>query len=223
MKRQTDRGDKRPYQAPLREGGALRTRRLITKAAKAAFEKHGWSGATVPMIAKRAGVSQSTVEAVFGTKAAILKAAVDYSIRGDVDPTPIRGRDISKQIEAASDPISMLELHAVHLRGIHSRSAELAFAVEQAAKGDKSVATLWRTMNENRRDGVEWAARTLLAKPGVKHLHAADVERTFWVALDWANYRLLTDHAGLTDEEYQAWILDYYLRMFALTRKRPTK
>jgi AcrR family transcriptional regulator len=174
----------------------------------------------VSSIAKRAGVSQSTVEAVFHTKPALLKAAVDYSIRGDVDPVPIRGREISKQMEAAADAVSMLELHAGHLRIVHSRSAELAFVVEQAAKSDKSVAALWRQMNENRRDGVEWAARTLLAKPGVSHLNADDVQKTFWVGLDWGNYRLLTGPAGLSPDEYQQWILDYYLRMFVLKRRR---
>jgi AcrR family transcriptional regulator len=218
MARQIDRAS-RPYRAPLREDGALRTHRLITKAAKETFEKHGWSGATVPSIAERAGVSQSTVEAVFGTKPVLLKAAVDYAIRGDIDPLPIRGREVSTQMEAAPDAISMLELHAAHLRGIHGRSANLAFVVEQAAKGDKRVAALWRQMNENRRDGVEWAARTLLGKPGVTHLLAADVEKTFWVALDWGNYRLLTDHAGLSAQDYQQWILEYYLRMFALKRR----
>src|SRR4051794_11352420 len=142
----------RPYRAPLREDGALRTRRLITKAAKETFEKHGWSGATVAAIAARAGVSQSTVEAIFRTKPALLKAAVDYAIRGDVDPLPIRRREISIQMEAAVDAISMLELHAAHLRGVHGRSAQLAFVVEHAAKSDKRVAALWRQMNENRRD-----------------------------------------------------------------------
>lgn len=157
----------------------------------------------MPSIAERAGVSQSTVEAVFGTKPVLLKAAVDYAIRGDIDPVPIRGRPITTQIEAAPDTISMLELHAAHLRGVHNRSAQLAFVVEQAAKSDRRVAALWRQMNVNRRDGVEWAARTLLSKPGVEHLRVADVERTFWVALDWGNYRLLTEYAGLSAEDYQ--------------------
>src|SRR6266849_4613461 len=218
MARHKDRAPRR-YRAPLREDGALRTRRLITKTAKETFEKHGWSGAPVSMIAERAGVSQSTVEAVFRTKPGLLKAAVDYAIRGDIGPLPIRGREISTQMEAAPDAVSMLELHAGHLRAVHGRSAGLAFVVEQAAKSDKGVAALWRQMNKNRRDGVEWAARTLLSKPGVKHLRNADVEKTFWVALGWGNYRLLTDYAGLSAEEYQEWILEYYLRMFALKRR----
>jgi AcrR family transcriptional regulator len=218
MTTQKDRAARR-YRAPLREDGALRTRLAITKAAKEAFEKQGWSGATMSTIAERAGVSQSTVEALFHTKAVLLRAAVDYAIRGDIDPLPIRGREISNQMEAAPDAVSMLELHAGHLRAVHSGSAHLAFVVEQAAKSDKGVAALWRQMNANRRDGVEWAARTLLGKPGVKHLGAADVEKTFWVALDWGNYRLLTDYAGLSADGYQQWILAYYLRMFALKRR----
>jgi AcrR family transcriptional regulator len=215
MAGQKDRASRR-YRAPLREDGALRTRRLITKAAKEAFEKQGWSGATMSTIAERAGVSQSTVEALFRTKPVLLQAAVDYAIRGDIDPRPIRDREISTRMEAAPDAVSMLELHAGHLRAVHGRSAHLAFVVEQAAKSDKGVAPLWRKMNKNRRDGVEWAARTLLAKRGATHLRAVDVETTFWVALDWANYRLLTDYVGLSAEHYEEWILEYYLRMFAL-------
>jgi hypothetical protein len=60
-----------------------------------------------------------------------------------------------------------------------------------------------------------------LTKPDVEHLHATDVKTAFWVALDWGTYRVLTIHAGLTADDYQQWILGYYLRMFALdTPKR---
>jgi len=217
MPRKIDRAP-RPYHAPLREDAALRTRALVTEAAKETFERHGWSGATVPAIAERAGVSPSTVEAIFRTKPVLLKAAVDYAIRGDIDPLPMRDREITTQIEAAPDARSMLELHATHLRGIHARSAHLAFVVEQAAKSDKRVAALWRQMNANRRYGVEWAARNLLEKPGVRHLDAETVEPVFWVALDWGSYRTLTDQAGLSADDYELWILRYYLRMFALER-----
>src|SRR4051812_35498104 len=129
MSRKIDRAA-RPYHAPLREDAALRTRALVTEAAKETFEQHGWSGATVPAIAVRAGVSASTVEAIFGTKPVLLKAAVDYAIRGDIDPLPISGREITAQIEAVPDARSMLALHAAHLRGVNSRSARLAFVVE---------------------------------------------------------------------------------------------
>ena len=32
----------------------------------------------------------------------------------------------------------------------------------------------------------------------------------FWVALDWATYRSLTDHAALDLDGYERWLVDYY-------------
>src|SRR5690348_2474973 len=110
MPRAIDRGSARSYDASGRAEGAVRNRLKITRAAKDSFERHGWSGATIGLIAKRAGVAQSTVEAVFGTKRALLEAAVDYSIRGDVDPLPISEREVTRKIDEAPDPITMLEL-----------------------------------------------------------------------------------------------------------------
>src|SRR3954447_6096511 len=112
MGRKIETVEARRYEAPGRAEGAVRTRLKITKAAKDCFERHGWSGATVALIAKRAGVAQSTVEAVFGTKRALLGAAVASATRGAVDPLPMSGREVTRQIEEAADPDAMLELHA---------------------------------------------------------------------------------------------------------------
>ena len=40
-------------------------------------------------------------------------------------------------------------------------------------------------------------------------LHA---ETAFWVAIDWATYRALTRHAGLNNDNYEAWLQSYYER-----------
>jgi AcrR family transcriptional regulator len=205
---------KRPYNAPSREAAAAETRDAIVAAAKRTFETRGWSGATMAGIAAEAEVSQKTVEALFGTKPTLLKAAVDYAIRGDAGPTPIRRREVSAQMEAAPHAAAMLDLHAAHLRRVNERAAALTWVVEQAARSDPRVAALWEEINRNREDGVRWAARTLLAKPGTDHLDAHTAERIFWVALDWGTYRLLTEHAGLSADQYQQWIADYYERMF---------
>ena len=171
-------------------------------------------GATIAAIAKAAGVSQKTVEAVFGTKAALLKAAVDYAIRGDAGSTPVRLRPVSAEMEAAVDATTMLKLHAAHLRRANERAAPITLVVEYAAHGDPRVAELWDEINRNRTYGVQWATRTLLGKPGMGHLDARTVETIFWVALDWGTYRLLTEHVGLDADAYEQWIADYYRRMF---------
>jgi hypothetical protein len=55
-------------------------------------------------------VSQKTVEALFGTKASLLKETVDFAIRGDVQPIPIRQREAVAEMEAAAGASEMLDL-----------------------------------------------------------------------------------------------------------------
>lgn len=189
----------------------MRTRLAIVRAAKRVFETHGWAGTTVAAIADKAGTSQKTVEAVFHTKATLLQAAVEYAIRGDVEPVPVSQRESVARMEDAPTAAAMLELHAKHLRTINERSARMAWAVEHGAAGDAAVAALWRRMNRNRAFGVRWATDTFLGKPGRRRgLRRPQIEATFWVALDWGTYRTLTEHAGLSPEEFEAWLRGYY-------------
>ncbi len=205
-----DKRARRPYHAPQREAAAARTREAIVRAAKRLFEERGWSGATIRSIGGAAGVSQKTVEALFGTKAALLREAVDYAIRGDLDSVPISQRAAVARMEAAPDAAKMLHLHAAHLRTVNERSARIASVVEHAA-GDAAVGALWRRMNRNRTLGVTWATDTLLQKPGRKRgLARPYIEATFWVALDWGTYRTLTEHARLGPDQFEAWLRRYY-------------
>ena len=206
---------KRTYRAPRRTAAAARTRLAVVVAATSEFERRGWAGTTLRAVAEAAGVSVKTVEALHGTKGALLKTVVEFSIRGDLDPSPISERDVIARIEAAEDAGEMLELHAAHIRTVQQRSARVAWAVEHAAASDAAAADLWRTMNANRRFGIRWAAGTLLGKPGRdESLTPAEVETMFWVAFDWGTYRTLTTHAGLTPDEFQRWLGDYYRRVF---------
>jgi AcrR family transcriptional regulator len=205
---------RRPYRAPRRATAAARTRERILEAAKAVFESRGWSGATIRSIADAAGVSPKTVEALFGTKASLLRAVVDFSIRGDARAVPMPRREAVAAMEAATGASTMLDLHAAHIRSIAQRSARIAWVVEGAAPSDVDVAELWQTMTANRRFGVKWAASTLLAKPDADpSLARSDVEATFWIALEWGTYRTLTDHRRLSPRAFEAWLRAYYRRM----------
>ena len=146
MKKQS-KSDLRPYHAPQRQAAATRTREAIVRAGRHLFEQRGWAGPTVAAIADRAGVSQKSVEAIFGTKAALLKATVDYAIRGDTEPLPMTQRESVKEMEAAPDAATMLRLHAAHLRAINPRSARIAWTVEHAAASDPEVAKLWQRID----------------------------------------------------------------------------
>jgi len=206
-----DNLEKRRYDSSGRRAAAARRQLAVVAAARDAFERRGWAAVTVREIGKAAGVSQKTIEAVFGTKAALLQGAVAYAIRGDLEALPIAGRESVRMMEGADDAAEMLRLHARHLRAINARSARIASVVEQAVAADPAVETLWRQMNDNRAYGVGWATDTLLRKRGRRaRLRRDHVESIFWVALDWGTYRTLTEHAGLDDNAYERWLRSYY-------------
>lgn len=205
---------KRRYHAPSREAAAAQTRLAVVSAARETFEEHGWAGTRIRDVAEAAGVSQKTIEAAFGTKAALLEAAVDYAIRGDAEGVPMPQREAIRRMELAADAATMLNLHARHLRTINTRSALVASVVEQAATADPAVGALWRRMTNNRRYAVIWAADTLLLKRGRRRgLTREDALTAFWVALDWETYRTLTERAGLDADGYERWLRAYYRAM----------
>ena len=205
----------RSYHSPHREEAATRTRLAIVTAGQHLFTSHGWAGTTMRALADAAGVSVKTVEAMFGTKAALLEEVVRFAIRGDLEDVEMPQRQAVAGIKAAPDAQTMLELHAAHLRAVNERSAGLAWTVEQAVPSDAAVARLWDQMNSSRTYAVGWATSTLLAKPGRRpRLRRRLVEATFWVALDWGTYRTLTTHAGLSAAGYEEWLRAYYASAF---------
>jgi AcrR family transcriptional regulator len=211
-----DKRTKRRYDATRRAARAARTRDTVVEAARHLFEQHGWSGTTVAAVAERARVSRQTVEGVFGTKTALLRAAVDLSIRGDTDPRPMPRRDVVAEMEQAPDARTMLDLHARHIRTINARSARMAWVVEHAAASTPPVAELWETMTANRRYATRWAATTLLGKRGAPALARKEVEEAFWVGIDWRTYRSLTEERGLAPAAFERWLRRYYRAMFGV-------
>jgi AcrR family transcriptional regulator len=205
---------KRPYHAPQRAAAAARTREAIVTAAKDGFERLGWSGTTMRGIADQAGVSVKTVEALYRTKAELLKQVIDYAIAGDLSPIPVLGRESVAAMHAAPDATTMLDLHAHHTRAISSRAALVLWVAEQAAPAHQDVAKLWAQNNDNRRTGAHWTATTLLTKPGLPpHIGQRDAEEVFWIAIDPATYRSLTLGRGLSPASFETWIKNFYRKM----------
>ena len=205
---------KRPYHAPQRAAAAARTREAIMAAAKDVFERLGWPGATMRGVADQAGVSVKTVEALYRTKAELLKQAIDYAIAGDVRPIPILGRASVAAIQAAPDAPAMLDLHARHARAISQRAAPILWVAEQAAPAHPDIAKAWAQNNDNRRAGARWAATILLTKPGLPpQISQRYAEEVFWIAIDPATYRSLTLGRGLSPSDFETWIRNFYGKM----------
>jgi AcrR family transcriptional regulator len=209
------KSNKRPYRAPRRAAAAAQTREAILHAAKERFEARGWAGTTIAAIAADAEVSPKTIEALFATKAALLAAVVDYSLRGDASDVPMLAREATHTVQSAPDAVTMLDRHVEYAIPITARSARIAAVIESAAGSDKKVAELWARMTHNRRFGARWAAETLLQKPGARSdLTLEQAQRTFTIAIDWSTYRTLHSELGLSHNQLHEWMRSYYQRMF---------
>ena len=90
-------------------------RKHILEAAIVVFERHGFRGATIKLIAAEAGVSDGTIYNVFENKEAILFAVLDALLRGNDDLQPIQTPNLEQMIaarwaEITPETLSMLRV-----------------------------------------------------------------------------------------------------------------
>ena len=180
---------------------ARRTRRRIIDAAAALFLERGYAGATVRAIAEAAGVAVPTVELGFGTKARLLKAAIDVAIAGDDEPVPVLDRAWADTARNATSPAALLAVAADVIAAAQSRSAGLVLAVFEGGRTDPDLAALAQELTDQRAGTARWLVDALaaLAPP---HADAAD---DLWLLMDPAIFDRLVRHRGWTPERYGRW------------------
>jgi AcrR family transcriptional regulator len=84
---------------------ATDTRELIVESAYACFGKHGLQKATIVDIAKRAGVSRSTIYEYFRDKAAILEACAEHASERfyrEMSKAMVRGSSLEDKLSRAA-------------------------------------------------------------------------------------------------------------------------
>ncbi len=187
------------YRSDRRTAQARRTRRRILDAAALTFLERGYTGATIRAIAAAAGVAVPTVELGFGTKARLLKAAIDVAIAGDDEPVPVLERtwvDTARKARTAAD---FLAVAAEVITAAQSRSAGLVLAVFEGARTDAELAALATQLVEQRAATARWLVDALAAPP---HPDAVD---DLWLLMDPAIYERLVRHRGWTPQRYERW------------------
>jgi AcrR family transcriptional regulator len=194
------------YRSPLREERARRTRRRVVEAATAVFLDRGYAGATMRSIAAQAGVSVPTVEQLFGTKARVLKAAIDDAIAGDDEPVPVVERGWADAARAAGTAEEFLAIVAAVITAAQQRSAGLVLAVFDGARTDPDLAGLAEQMAVQRLGTAGWAvdalARTAPLRADASRPEAVE---TLWILMDSAVFDRLVRQRGWTLQRYQDW------------------
>ena len=201
------RGARRSYRSPQREARAWATRLQVLRAATSLFDERGYAGTTIRSVAERAGVSVPTVEALFGTKGRLLKAAIDVAIAGDDEPVPMLARDWAAAASIAANPEIFLSILAGVLAAVQSRSSGLVLSVFEGAGSDRELAGLAAQMSAQRVTMATWAVARLTAlgalRAEVGEDEAAD---TVFAVMEPAVFERLTRHRGWTLANYRDWV-----------------
>src|SRR5918997_425120 len=130
---------RRAYDTSNRTRQARETRRRIVEAAARLFERNGYAATSIAAIASEAGVALPTVYATLRSKAGILQAVVDLTVRGDDDATPLAAREAWQQIERQHDARERLALFARLHRQICDREAAVFAQLDAAAGTDEQA------------------------------------------------------------------------------------
>jgi len=124
----------------------------------------GYAGTTISAIAATAGVSVPTVELAFGTKAALLKAAIDVAIAGDDDPVPVLERPWATQVQQATTAEEFLAKVADVLVEAAGRADALVLVAFEAARSDERLTPLAAQLKAQRSVTAAWIVDGLTAR-----------------------------------------------------------
>ncbi|WP_246005536.1 TetR/AcrR family transcriptional regulator [[Actinomadura] parvosata] len=125
-----------PEKEDGRAARARSTRARIIAAATRLFTTSGYASTSINAIAAEARVGEQTVYYAFGTKRAILTAALDRAVAGDDEPVPTLERPWAREAIADPDPLGQLRRQVAGAGEIYSRAAPLLDVVRSAASTD---------------------------------------------------------------------------------------
>ena len=205
---------RRRYQSPRRAAQAAQTRRDIVTAAGLLFRERGY-GVPLAEIASEAGVVVETVYRIFGSKAALFRAAVEALLAGGAGRAeiPVEERPAIRAIRDEPDPRKQVAGYAATQPGIHRRAGPLLRALRDARGSDPELRRLWDEMEAWRLDGQGRFVRMLAdrgaLRPGLTVDAGIDIA---WTLCSLAVYDSLVLGRGWGDERYQAWLTDTLAR-----------
>jgi len=198
---------KRSYNSSRRSLQAAQTRDVVIRAAVARFSATGWAGTTLAAIAEEAGVSVETIYNGFGSKKALLRAAMDAAVVGDTEPIPFVERPAF--LELGTGTLDERIARGVALvADTHARSAGVWLAIVEASSADDEV-DAWRLeLEKGRRIDTARSLQLVLDRPVDEKLAAI-----LWILYSPETYFKLVNDSGMSREEYEALLTDASKRL----------
>lgn len=202
MKSEATAKQTRSYRSTRRAQQAAQTREDVLNAAVELFREHGWSGTTVSAIARQAGVAVETVYSGFGSKKALLRAAIDVAVAGDALPIPL----VERPGAALLGQGTLAERLAAGARltaDVHERSAGVWRALVEAAAGDDEIERWRRELEAGRHLEHTRSLEAIAGQP----VPAAVVD-VVWVLMGSEAWESLTRDRRLDRDAYEQLMID---------------
>ena len=197
----------RRYDTTQRQARARHKRAVVLQAATARFIAQGYAATTVAQVAADAEVSSQTVFAQFGTKANLLREAVDAAIVGDLEPVALHERAAMRRVYAGRSAAEVLRRFADVIREVAERACPIALVAYAAADADPDIAGIVAQLDQQRLLGAASLATLVAERSG-----DADPDRierirdTIWLLNSPLQYRLLVEERGWSLERYAGFI-----------------
>jgi len=205
---------RRVYRSAQRAAQAQHTRERIVAAATEQFASAGYPATTMRSIAAAAGVSVASIELAFGSKARLLKTAIDVAIAGDHDPAAILDRGWATAARASTTVHDFLAAVGRTLRPAMTRSAGLVLAAYEGAGTDPALREVAEQLSIQRASTVAWIIDGIrdraALREGITRRHAID---QVWLLMDPAVYHQLTRYRGWSPASYERWFTDTIARL----------
>jgi AcrR family transcriptional regulator len=206
---------RRTQNSPLRRAQAAATRARILDAAAVVFAANGYERTRIEDIAAEAGVAYPTVYKAFGSKSAVLTAAVAHTMSGG-EEGPLDSQAWFQEQLDAPDAETQLRFVARNARRLYDRAGRLLEVVRVAAAGDEQAAALWKTIDSERLERSRTTAKRLATKASLRTAVPATA-RTLWALTLPEIYVLQVDLGDLSADRYERWLADLLIAALVTT------
>jgi AcrR family transcriptional regulator len=195
------RGRKRAYDSSRREEAAAETRERVLASARALFSRRGIDAVTINELAEKAGVSASTVYALFKSKEGVLLALMEGVLFGE------SFRAAAARLDSVADPVKQVAMTPSVARAVYeSESAKLGL-MRGASAFSPALRRMEQQFEDTRFAMQEARLKALFASGKAKKgLSFEEARRLMWMYTSRDVYRMLVQEGGWTPDRYEAWL-----------------
>jgi AcrR family transcriptional regulator len=192
---------KRPYHSQVRQRQAEETRRRILVAARELFERQGYAVTTLEAIAHLAEVSPKTIEAVFGSKHALLAEVINP------EAVNVPAQHLIDELRATQDPSQMLILVARITRQSYEPVVSAMELLRTASVVAPELAGLSQQIELRRRHRQARLGAALHEHGALRgDLSLEEATDVLWALTSYDVYRKLVVVQHWTPERYEIWL-----------------